>query len=199
MNSKRLFLFTLVFVFLASAMLSAAPATRERALRPLLQHLKFGLQMIENNLFEARMILRFKAEIGLNAEQVKKIEDMMLAQEEQGIRRDADIKVLEVKFAALMREPKVNRKEMEKMLRQLGQLRTDLQVDHMNYLLDVRGTLTAEQIAKLDGFKRKFRDGMRERLGGGNHMQPNAHGNHAAGMGIPNMPTTENHSPEDDA
>ncbi len=163
MNHKRILIVTLALLVFAAPALYARPGNA-RAPRLLMQHLKFGLQLAENNLFEARMILRLKAEIGLSAAQEKRIEDMMLAHEEQGIRRGADIKVLEVKFAALLREEKINRKEMEKLARQLGQLRTDLQVDHLNYLLDVRDVLSQEQVAKLDQLKRKMRSRMMERF-----------------------------------
>ena len=112
--------------------------------------MRFGLYMAENNLFEARFILHLKGEIGLTAPQEKKIEDMMLAYEESAIRRGSDVKVLELKFASLLKGNRIDRREMEKLAREIGKMKTDLQVGHLNYLLDVRDTLTAEQIQKLE-------------------------------------------------
>ncbi len=153
MNKRVIFL--LVTILLLG---SLAPAQDGKRLRPnLLNSLRFGLHMAENNLFEARFILRLKDGIGLSAQQEQKIGDLMLAYEESSIRRGSDIKVLELKFAALLKGNRIDRRQMEKMAREIGNKRTDLQVDHLNYLLDVRDVLTGEQIAKLEKMKRNFR------------------------------------------
>ena len=131
----------------------------------MLPNLKFGLYMAENNLFEARFILHLKNEIGLTPAQEQKIENMMLAHEEAVIRRGSDIKVLELKFASLLNNNRIDRREMEKMTRDMGKLKTDLQVDHINYLLDVRDTLTPEQIQKIEKFKKDIPARIRDRRG----------------------------------
>jgi Spy/CpxP family protein refolding chaperone len=97
---------------------------------------------------------------------------MMLAYEESAIRRGSDIKVLELKFAALLKPNRIDRREMEKMAREIGRMKTDLQVGHLNYLLDVRDTLTAEQVQKLEKAKEKFRGEMHERMGKRGMMPP---------------------------
>ena len=161
MNKKIIFL--LVMVLLAG---SLAQAQGGKRLRPnTLNNLRFGLYMAENNLFEARFLLRLKTEIGLSAQQEQKIEDMMLAYEESAIRRGSDIKVLELKFASLLKGDRIDRREMEKMAREVGRMKTDLQVGHLNYLLDVRDILTPEQLQKLEKMKEKFRGAMREKMG----------------------------------
>jgi Spy/CpxP family protein refolding chaperone len=160
MNKKTIFL--LVMVLLLS---SLSPAQAGKGLRPnLLNNLRFGLYMAENNLFEARFILHLKGEISLSAPQEQKIENLMLAYEESAIRRGSDIKVLELKFASLLKGNRIDRREMEKQARAIGQMKTDLQVGHLNHLLDVRDVLTAEQVQKLDKIKEKFRGAMRERM-----------------------------------
>jgi len=161
MNKKIIFL--LVMVLLLG---SAAQAQEGKRLRPnMLNSMRFGLYMAESNLFEARFILHLKSEIGLAAPQEKKIEDMMLAYEENAIRRGSDIKVLELKFATMLKGNRIDRREMEKLAREIGKMKTDLQVGHLNYLLDVRDTLTAEQVQKLEKMKEKFRGEMREKMG----------------------------------
>lgn len=146
---------TLVLVLLLG---SLAQAQDGRRLRPnALNSIRFGLYMAENDLFEARIVLRLKDEIGLTAAQEQKIENLMLAYEEKAIRRSSDIKVLELKFAAVVKGRRVDRGEMEKLARQIGNLRTDLQVGHLNYLLDVRDVLSPEQVQKLGTLRDKFR------------------------------------------
>jgi Spy/CpxP family protein refolding chaperone len=161
MNKRIVFL--LVAVLLLGGIAQAQDGER---LRPnMLNGLRFGLYMAENNLFEARMILHMKGEIGLTAQQEQKIEDMMLAYEENAIRRGSDLKVLELKFASLLKGNRIDRREMEKQARQIGAMRTDLQVGHLNYLLDVRDTLTAEQVQKLEKLKEKFRSRLMDKMG----------------------------------
>jgi Spy/CpxP family protein refolding chaperone len=168
MNKKIIFL--LVMVLLLGTVSQAQDGKR---LRPhMLNSMRFGLYMAENNLFEARFILRLKGEIGLAAQQEQKIENMMLAYEESAIRRGSDIKVLELKFASLLKGNRIDRSAMEKLAREIGKMKTDLQVGHLNYLLDVRDTLTPEQIQKLEKMKEKFRGEMRERMGKRGPMFP---------------------------
>ena len=160
MNKKTIFLLIMVLL-----LTSLSPARTGRRLQPNeLNSLRFGLYMAENNLFEARIILRLKSEIGLSAPQEQKIENLMLAYEESAIRRGSDVKVLELKFASLLRGNRIDRREMEKQAREVGRMKTDLQVGHLNYLLDVRDILTAEQVQKLDKMKEKFHGSMRERM-----------------------------------
>jgi len=168
MNKKIIFL--LVMVLLLGA---GARAQDSQRMRPsVLNSMRFGLYMAENNLFEARFVLHLKSEIGLAAPQEQKIEDMMLAYEENAIRRGSDIKVLELKFASLLKGNRIDRREMEKQARAIGQMKTDLQVGHLNYLLDVRDILTADQVQKLEKRKEKFREEMREKMGKRGPLMP---------------------------
>jgi len=168
MNKKTVFL--LVAILLLGV---AAQAQDGKRLRPnMLNNLRFGLYMAENNLFEARFILRLKGEIGLAPQQEQKIEDMMLAYEENAIRRGSDLKVLELKFASLLKGNRIDRREVEKQARQIGAMKTELQVGHLNYLLDVRDTLTAEQVQKLEKLKEKLHSHLMGKMGKRGAMPP---------------------------
>ena len=161
MNNKLIFPL-LMFLLLGTL----SQAQEGKRMRPnVLNSMKFGLYMAENNLFEARFILHLKTEIGLTAQQEQKIENMMLSYEESAIRRGSDIKVQELKFASLLKPNRIDRREMEKMARAIGKMKTDLQVGHLNYLLDVRDTLDPEQIQKLEKIKESFRRNLREKMG----------------------------------
>lgn len=158
MNKKTIF-FLILLVMLSNTIQAQA---EKKPWPHMLNNLRFGLYMAENNLFEARFILHLKDEIGLTPAQEQKIENMMLANEEAAIRRGSDIKVLELKFASLLKNNRIDRSEMEKMAREMGKLKTDLQVDHLNYLLDVRDTLTPEQIQKIEKLKKNFLEHIRD-------------------------------------
>jgi len=160
MNKKAVF-----FLILLTLLSLSTQAQGDKKTWPnMLANLRFGLYMAENNLFEARLILRLKSEIGLNGTQEQKIENMMLAHEETTIRRASDIKVLELKFASLLKNNRIDRREMEKMAREMGKLKTDLQVDHINYLLDIRDVLTPEQIQKIEKMKKEMSGRVREKI-----------------------------------
>lgn len=161
MNKKIIF-----FLLLLMLGLTIRAQGGSKSSLALIHNLKFGLHMAENNLFEARLILRLKSEIGLTGEQEQKIENMMLGHEEAVIRRASDIKVLELKFASLLKNNRIDRREMEKMAREIGKIKTDLQVDHLNYLLDVRDTLTPEQIQKIEILKKEMAGRIREKIRG---------------------------------
>jgi len=124
---------------------------------PRSQTARFGLYLAERNLYEAKFLLRMKEEIGLSQEQEKAIHEMMLKYEEKAMGRNADIKAQEMKLAAFLRQDPVNRKEMEKMFRNISRLRTDLYINHLNYLLDLRALLNSEQKSRIDAIKEKFR------------------------------------------
>ena len=125
--------------------------------RDMVKHARFGIYMAEKNLFSGSMLLKFKDEIGLTAEQVSKIEKMTDLFQEAAIRKQADIKVKGLKVRSYLKEEQVDRKKMEIMIREIAKMRTDLQVDHMNYLLDLKDLLTPEQIAKIESLKKEKR------------------------------------------
>lgn len=123
--------------------------------RDMVKHARFGIHMAEKNLFSGSMLLKFKDEIGLTAEQVSKIEKMTDLFQEAAIKKQADIKVKGLKVRSYLKEEQVDRKKMGIMIREIAQMRTDLQVDHMNYLLDLKDLLTPEQIAKIESLKKE--------------------------------------------
>ena len=73
------------------------------------------------------------------------------------IKSNADLKVLEVQFRAYLKTEKLDRKKLEKMIKNIAAVKADLQVDRINFLLDVRNVLTPEQIKKVDEIKSQFR------------------------------------------
>ena len=177
MNKKRKLALGLAWICLASVTSLNAQNTPPT----LIPDMQFRMFLAENNLFEGRFLLRVKDDINLKAEQQKAIENMMLAHEESAITREADIKVREMKLAVLLKQNRINRKEMEKMARDISGRKTDLLVDHLNYLLDLRDILSSEQISKLDDLKKKFGHEFRDRWQRGpGHPENPPRGDHPA-------------------
>jgi Spy/CpxP family protein refolding chaperone len=153
MTKKVTILIALVLIFVSMNLVAQHDATDWDRVK----HARFGIRMAEKNLFSGSMLLKFKDEIGLTAEQVSKIEEMSGLFQEAVIKKQADIKVKGLKVRSYLKEEQVDRKKMEEMIREVAKMRTDLQVDHMNYLLDLKDLLTPEQIAKIESLKKERR------------------------------------------
>ena len=158
MTKKLTFLISAVLVFVSMNAMTRSGARG----RDMMRHARFGINMAEKNLFPGPMLLKFKDEIGLTAEQIDKIEKMTELFREAAIRRQADIKVKGLKVSSYLKKERPDRKKMEVMIREIAGMRTDMQLDRMNYLLDLKDLLTAEQIEKIESFKKERR---RSRMG----------------------------------
>jgi Spy/CpxP family protein refolding chaperone len=162
--TKKLILLFAAVLMVASVNLSAQ-GQGVGGKRDTMRHTRFGIRMAENNLFPAHMLLRFKDEIGLDDAQVGKIEKMQEIYRESAIRSQADVKVKNMKLQSYLKSDQINRKKLETMIRDIAKLKTDMQIDRMNYLLDVKNILTKEQIAKIEEFKKTRREQrMKKRL-----------------------------------
>lgn len=148
---KKIMIF-LIAVVLVISNLQAALGSPQMS-----RHMKYGIHMAEKNLFTGRMLLKMKDDIGLTEDQVATIEKMRTAQKENRIQREAGLKVLQLEFDSYLKEEKINRAKLEKMVRKIAQLRTDMQIENINHLLDLRELLTAEQLTKLDEIKKEMR------------------------------------------
>jgi hypothetical protein len=107
----------------------------------------------ENSLYDGRMLLELKGKIALTRKQEDKIENLMLKHEAFSIRNSAEIKIKELQFAAYLKTNKVDRKEMETYIQEISREKTDLIIHYLNYLLDLKGLLTPQQLQILKEIK----------------------------------------------
>lgn len=154
MSKKLIILSTAVLMLVSFHMTLSAKAGQMRQYK-MMRHARFGIMMAEKNLFPAFILLKHKEEIGLTQDQVTKIEKMQELQHETFIRKQADIKVKELKFNSYLKEDQIDRGKMETMIREIAKMKTDVQIAHINYLLDLKNLLTPEQVQKLEDFKRE--------------------------------------------
>lgn len=122
--------------------------------RDIIKKAKAGIFLAEKNLFDARFILRFKEDINLSEEQEKKVENLLLAFEENSIKKSAEVKIRELRFASYLKSEKINRKKMERQLKIISKMKTDFLIDYINYLLDLKQIMTPVQIEKLKEIKK---------------------------------------------
>lgn len=147
-----LFIAAILMVMVGSLALQA------EARRPdMMKHSRFGIRMAERNMIPARMLLQHKDELGLTDTQVSKIESMQTKFQEASIRGNADVKVKQLKLQNYLKSDKIDRKKLEQMIRDVAALKTNMQIDRMHYMLDVKSVLTAEQLKKIEEFKTQRR------------------------------------------
>jgi len=156
--NKKIIILAIAALMVSSIAFTLEPGPTDHRM---MRHAGYRIMMAEKNLLPARMLLKFKDEIGLTDEQVAKIGKMQDAYQEAAIKKQADVKVQELKLNSYLKEDKVDRGKMEKMIRAIAQMRTDSQIDHINYLLDLKDVLTPEQVKKIDELKK---DRMHKRM-----------------------------------
>jgi len=108
--------------------------------------------LAKSNLYDGRVLLRVKEKIDLSDRQIEKIENLMLEHEAFSIRNSAEIKIKELRFATYLKAGKLNRQETEKFIRDISAEKTDLIVNYINYLVDIRALLTSRQLEILEKF-----------------------------------------------
>lgn len=129
----------------------------------MMKRMRMGIRMAEKNLFHAGLLLRMKDRIPLSEDQVQQIEKIQLAFKEYTIKADADIKVQEMKLESYLKGQAIKRAAVEKMVRSIAGLKTELHLAHINHLLDLRDLLSDEQIKKIEEIKEEMRHRFMER------------------------------------
>ncbi len=122
--------------------------------RDIIKKTQAGIFLAGKNLFDARFIMRFKEDINLSKEQEKKVENLLLAFEENSIKKSAEIKIRELRFASYLNSEKINRGKIERQLKTISKMKTDFLIDYINYLLDLKQIMTPVQIEKLKEIKK---------------------------------------------
>lgn len=125
--------------------------------------MSYHIKLAEMNLYPSQMILRYKTEIGLTAEQEKKIQALQMKYREISIKQNTDIKILELKLSSLFKADNPSRKLIENKIREIASKKTNMVIDKFNYLLDLKQILTKEQLTKIDNLRRTRMNRMKSR------------------------------------
>lgn len=145
---KKLMVLIFIVFYLVSGMFGAGYISK---------HMKHGFGMLDSNMIRGQMLLKMKDELGLTPDQEKKIEQMSLNFQESVIKRMADTKVLELKLTNYLQGDKIDKKSIEKMVKEVAMMKADMQVDRIFHYLDIKGVLTPEQLKKVEELKKNFR------------------------------------------
>lgn len=95
------------------------------------------------------MMLHHRAELGLSADQVSRLETLRGDFAREAIRRGADIRIAELDLATLLEQDPVDLAKVEAKVREIAQLRADLRIARLRTVEQGKAVLTAEQRTRL--------------------------------------------------
>lgn len=95
------------------------------------------------------LALEHSQELGLSAEQVRKLEGLRAGFEKQAIRQSADIRIAELELSELLGAEPVDLSKVQAKLRQADSLRSELRMGRIRTLEEGKAELTAEQREQL--------------------------------------------------
>ena len=95
-----------------------------------------------------RMMRRMMA-LDLSTEQASQLRTIKTNTKKQIIPKEAELEVARVELREIMGQAKVNKRELNAKIDEMGALRTEIQRIKMNAMLSAREVLTSEQLTKL--------------------------------------------------
>jgi Spy/CpxP family protein refolding chaperone len=166
--AKYLFPTVLVLVSLTSGPLFAAEPTAPRPIPEELseawdrfQHAvqdwsgrlweRFGTRGSREDRPVISQLLSNKETLNLNADQVRKLEQLRDSFQRQAIRNDADLRIVELDIATLLDNDPTDMVKLEQKMRESEKLRADLRIARIRAIEQARALLNAEQ-------KKKFQE-----------------------------------------
>jgi len=125
------------------------------------------------------IMLEHKQDLGLNAEQERRLRDLRTEFAKESIRRGAEIRVAEIELDALLEQDKWDLAKIEPKVKQIATLQGDLRLARVKTLEAGRSVLTAEQLEKLKQVGHRMRA-----MGGSGMMGPGMMGPGMMGPGM---------------
>ncbi len=125
------------------------------------------------------IMLEHKQDLGLNAEQERKLRDLRTEFAKESIRRSAEIQVAEIELDSLLEQDKWDVAKVEPKVKQIATLQGDLRLARIKTLEAGRAVLTAEQLDKLKQVGHRMRA-----MGGSGMMGPGMMGPGMMGPGM---------------
>jgi len=109
------------------------------------------------SIYSGKYLIKQKEKLNLSETQINKINKLILDYLEKSIKMQSEIKIYELRFLYLMKSDKVDRKELEKIIKNISNLKTDYIIMYFNYLLNCKNVLNKKQINKLINLRKHRR------------------------------------------
>lgn len=129
-----------------------------------LDQLKIFHYFADRNFCDGRIMLKFKEKLQLTAQQETAIEDLLLEFEEVSILKNARIKIQELKLTSQIKGKRVDREQVEKLIRDISEQKTDLMIAYIEYLFDLKEVLTTEQNERIMEINTIIKNKFKERF-----------------------------------
>ncbi len=95
------------------------------------------------------LMLRYKDELGLSADQVQSLERLRADFQREAIRRDADLRIAEMDLATLLEKDPVDLGQVEAKVKEIERQRGDLRLARIRAIEQGKAQLSPEQRGKL--------------------------------------------------
>ncbi len=105
------------------------------------------------------IMLEHSQDLGLNAEQERKLRDLRTEFAKESVRRGAEIRVAEIELDALLEQDRWDLAKIEPRVKQIATLQGDLRLARIKTLAAGREVLTPEQLEKLKQLGHRMRSG----------------------------------------
>jgi Spy/CpxP family protein refolding chaperone len=91
------------------------------------------------------LMLQNADKLGLSDEQIKKLDEIRRRYSKDIIKQDAELKIAEIDFEALLRESEINLSEVKEALKKIGNTKTQIRYLRIMAFVEARKILTDEQ------------------------------------------------------
>lgn len=118
------------------------------------------LKIAERMLFSAKGILRHKDSLGLTDKQESALRKMSEKYYEYEVRQKAEVKIAKMKLQSYLREDRIDRARVASKVKKISGMMAEMQIERINHRLDVKKTLTKDQLKKIEELRKTRRKRM---------------------------------------
>lgn len=115
--------------------------------------LGFGFFATRHCLYPEHFLKKNIETINLSTDQLNDIDHSALKYKQFYIMHSAKIKIHELELMYLLNNPKLDRKLIQSEIKKLGEMKTQLVIEHFRYLLKLKEILTTKQLLLLKQIK----------------------------------------------
>jgi len=94
-------------------------------------------------------LMKLKEELKLTDDQLERLRDIRIELKRTGIEKRAELASIRLDLQEMLGEIEVNRSQVEEKIKEIGRIRTELELAKIDALLRAREVLTPEQLEKL--------------------------------------------------
>jgi hypothetical protein len=114
-----------------------------------------GMLYHHQGFFPGSLVLKYKEPLKLSPIQEQGVNKLLVEYRAYFVNHISELKLMELELAKNVKSSRLNRKNVIRLIREIGKKRTDGVIRYSKYLLDIKEILTPEQQTFLTGKKRE--------------------------------------------